>query len=67
VDRRKLLLVEVVLERERLEDALLEGAALLRLVDYGLDWGFKQGRTQFRLTSFSRGGGRDANRLLSRA
>jgi hypothetical protein len=47
VDGRKLVLAEVVLERERLENALLEGAALLRLVDYGLDWGFKQGRAQF--------------------
>jgi hypothetical protein len=47
VDRCKLLLVEVVLERERLEIVLLEDAALLRLVEQGLDRCFKQGRAQF--------------------
>ncbi len=47
MDRRELLLVKIVLERERLEDALLEGAALLRLVEKGLDWWIKQGRAQF--------------------
>jgi hypothetical protein len=53
VDHGKLLLFEVVLERKRLEDALLEGAALLRLVEQGLDRCFKQGRAQFVFTSFS--------------
>jgi hypothetical protein len=53
MDRGKLLLFEVVLERKRLEDALLEGAALLRLVEQGLDRCFKQGRAQFVFTSFS--------------
>jgi hypothetical protein len=53
VDRGKLLLVEVVLERERLEDTLLERAALLRLFEQGLDRCFKQGRAQFVFTSFS--------------
>jgi len=47
VDRGKILLVEVVLERECLEDALLERSALLRLIEDGLEWCFKQGRTQF--------------------
>jgi len=61
VDGGKLLLVEVVLERERLEDALLEGAALLRFVQNGLDWCLMQGRAQFRsLPSVRRGAG-DAN------
>ena len=58
MDRGELLLVEVVLERKRLEDGLLERAALLRLVEDGLDWCLMQGRAQFRLTSFSRRGGR---------
>jgi hypothetical protein len=43
----KLLVVEVVLERERLEDAFLQRAALLRLVEGGLDRCIKRGRAQF--------------------
>ena len=52
MDGGKLLLVEVVLDCERVEETLLEGAALLRLVENGLDWCLMQGRAQFRLTSF---------------
>jgi hypothetical protein len=50
---RKLVVFELVLERERLESALLDRALLLRLFEDGLDRCFVFDRAQFRsLPSF---------------
>jgi len=46
-DGGKLVLVEVVVERERLEGSLVGRAALLRLGQERLDWCFKDGGAQF--------------------
>src|SRR6266540_1822556 len=49
--RGELVLFEVVLGRERLERALLDRAALLRVAEERLDWLFKNGRQRSSLSS----------------
>jgi hypothetical protein len=51
-DRRELVFLELVLVRERLEDALLDRAPLLRLFEDGLDRYVKADRAQCRSLSF---------------
>jgi hypothetical protein len=46
--RGKLVVLELVLERERLEDRLLDLAVLFRLLEDGLDRCFEFDRAQFR-------------------
>ena len=43
----ELVLLELVLERERLEGRLLDLAVLLGLLENGLDWCFEFDRAQF--------------------
>jgi hypothetical protein len=52
-DRRELVLLELVLVRERLEDALLDRALLLRLFEDGLNRYFKADRAQCPSLSFA--------------
>jgi hypothetical protein len=52
-DRRELLFLELVLVRERLEDALLDRSPLLRLFEDGLDRYFEANGAQCPSLSFA--------------